>query len=281
LSDLNYSILLPRSDQMHRTIAGRTRKIYDTGCIHLSDKHVFLSRAGARLRASPRGHPERDASARGRHRVGWRCSAAWLRRIPREKTFGLDLSPNMAARTQHRARRRVPCCGFRTAERSTSAACLSATRVSMRWCAAIFSKLLSQDDISSTLREIRRVLRPKGTFALVVIGQNARLFNRLYGVCGQLVPAFWGRQVEHAVPDLVEEGGPADCDQPLRPAGPATPRAFSSRSGSAANPDEPLPHGRDSVFGADLVSALYTVSAATEPRTVRERFSPPQFTFVA
>jgi hypothetical protein len=40
-----------------------------------------------------------------------------------------------------------------------------------------------------------------------VIGQNAALFNKLYGVCGKLVPAFWGRQVEESVPHLVSDAG--------------------------------------------------------------------------
>jgi hypothetical protein len=51
------------------------------------------------------------------------------------------------------------------------------------------------------------VLRPGGRFSLVVIGQNARTFNRLYGVCGSLVPAFWGRQVEKSVPGLISKTG--------------------------------------------------------------------------
>ena len=55
-----------------------------------------------------------------------------------------------------------------------------------------------------TLHEIRRVLRAGGTFSLVVIGQNAELFNRVYGVAGKLVPAFWGRQVEQRVPELIQ-----------------------------------------------------------------------------
>jgi ubiquinone/menaquinone biosynthesis C-methylase UbiE len=73
-------------------------------------------------------------------------------------------------------------------------------------CCYLF-ELLSQDDIRLTLREIRRVLRPGGTFALVVIGQNAQFFNRLYDVAGKLVPAFWGRQVDNAVPELVKASG--------------------------------------------------------------------------
>jgi hypothetical protein len=40
-----------------------------------------------------------------------------------------------------------------------------------------------------------------------VIGQNVKLFNRMYGVAGNLVPAFWGRQVENAVPEMIREAG--------------------------------------------------------------------------
>ena len=112
----------------------------------------------------------------------------------------------MAARTQSRARREFP---------AAQSACGAVDVRSMPFRNASFDavvccylfELLAQDDIRLTLREIRRVLRADGTFALVVIGQNAKVFNRLYGVCGKLVPAFWGRQVERAVPELVEEAG--------------------------------------------------------------------------
>ena len=68
-------------------------------------------------------------------------------------------------------------------------------------------ELLGQEDIDLTLSEIRRVLRPGGTFSLVVIGQNVSGFNRAYKLAGKLVPAFWGRQVENAVPEMVEAAG--------------------------------------------------------------------------
>ena len=65
-------------------------------------------------------------------------------------------------------------------------------------------ELLSVNDILTALHEFRRVLKRRGTFTLVLIGQNTELFNRAYRVCGKLAPAFWGRQVEERVPDMIE-----------------------------------------------------------------------------
>jgi ubiquinone/menaquinone biosynthesis C-methylase UbiE len=205
LSDLNYSLLLPHADRMPRTIAERTRRIYDTvASIYPVSTFFFHSRAHACAL--------RHAGIRNGMRVLEVAtgSGEMFRRLvksnPEGKTFGLDLSPNMAARTQSRARREFPKaqshCGavdvrglpFRNATFDAVVCCY-------------LLELLSQEDIGITLREIRRVLRADGTFALVVIGQNANLFNRLYDVAGKLVPAFWGRQVERAVPDMVKEAG--------------------------------------------------------------------------
>ena len=112
----------------------------------------------------------------------------------------------MAARTQRRARQEFP---------SAEAHCGAVDVRSMPFRNASFDavvccyllELLGQDDIRLTLREIARVLRPGARFSLVVIGQNATTFNRLYSVCGSLVPAFWGRQVERSVPGLVVKAG--------------------------------------------------------------------------
>jgi hypothetical protein len=38
---------------------------------------------------------------------------------------------------------------------------------------------------------------------LVLIGQNTAVFNAVYKVLGKVAPAFWGRQVEQRVPDLI------------------------------------------------------------------------------
>jgi hypothetical protein len=51
--------------------------------------------------------------------------------------------------------------------------------------------------------EFHRVLRARGRLALVMIGQDTAAFNTLYRVLGKLAPAFWGRQVEDRVPDLI------------------------------------------------------------------------------
>jgi ubiquinone/menaquinone biosynthesis C-methylase UbiE len=118
-------------------------------------------------------------------------------------TVGVDLSPNMAARTQRTARQRFP---------GASAHCqaVDARRMPFRDGAfdAIFCcyllELLSNEDIVSTLGEFRRVLRDRGQMTLVLIGQNAALFNAAYRIAGKVAPAFWGRQVEQRVPRLIE-----------------------------------------------------------------------------
>jgi hypothetical protein len=38
----------------------------------------------------------------------------------------------------------------------------------------------------------------------VLIGQNTAVFNSIYKVLGKVAPAFWGRQVERRVPELIE-----------------------------------------------------------------------------
>ncbi len=190
---------------MPRTIAERTRRVYDAlASIYPVSTFFFHSKAHACAL--------RHAGIRNGMRVLELAtgSGEMFRRLvksnPEGKTFGLDLSPNMAARTQSRARREFP---------DAQSHCGAVDVRSMPFCNASFDavvccyllELLSQEDIRLTLREIRRVLRAGGTFSLVVIGQNARVFNRLYGVCGKLVPAFWGRQVERDVPVLVNDAG--------------------------------------------------------------------------
>jgi demethylmenaquinone methyltransferase/2-methoxy-6-polyprenyl-1,4-benzoquinol methylase len=118
-------------------------------------------------------------------------------------TIGVDLSPKMAARTQRIARRRFP-------EAQSHCQAVDARNMPFRTESfdAVFAcyllELLSSEDILSTLSEFRRVLRDKGRLTLVLIGQNTAFFNAIYQVLGRVAPAFWGRQVDDRLPDLIE-----------------------------------------------------------------------------
>lgn len=119
-------------------------------------------------------------------------------------TCGFDLSPNMAARTQRLARRRLP---------RARAHCQAVDACIMPFRDGAFDavvccyllELMGAEDILRALGEIHRVLRPNGRLALVLIGQNVPAFNALYRVAGGLAPAFWGRQVETAIPEAIAE----------------------------------------------------------------------------
>jgi ubiquinone/menaquinone biosynthesis C-methylase UbiE len=117
-------------------------------------------------------------------------------------TIGVDLSPNMAARTQRAARHRFP-------QARTYCQAVDARHMPFRNEAfdAIFCcyllELLSAEDISRTLREFRRILRNHGKLTLVLIGQNTQFFNAAYKVATKVAPAFWGRQVERRVPEMI------------------------------------------------------------------------------
>lgn len=203
MSNLDYPLLLPRTDRhLPRTIAERTRRVYDrmaavypvsTFFFHSKAHRVALEMAGIcdgmRVLEVATG------------------SGEMFRRLVRSNrkglTVGFDLSPNMAARTQRQAREDFP--EARTACQAVDARYLPYAPESFDAVVCCYLlELLSSGDIVLTLREFRRVLRTGGTFTLVLIGQNAEAFNRAYRVCGRLVPAFWGRQVEQHVPELIE-----------------------------------------------------------------------------
>lgn len=122
---------------------------------------------------------------------------------PNGRTIGLDLSPNMAARTQRIVRRKFP--RARTQCKAVDARFMPFRDESFDavMCCYLL-ELLSSDDIVVALQEIYRVLRRRGTFTLVLIGQNTEFFNQAYRVCGSLAPAFWGRQVAQRIPELIE-----------------------------------------------------------------------------
>jgi ubiquinone/menaquinone biosynthesis C-methylase UbiE len=184
------------------TLAERTRRVYDRmAAVYPVSTMLFHSRAH---RCAVEASGIRDGMKVLEVATG---SGEMFRRLLRANssgsTIGIDLSPNMAARTQKVARRKFP---------STRAHCQAVDARHMPFRSETFDavvccyllELLSGEDIIVTLREFRRVLRDKGRLSLVLIGETTPMFNAIYKVVGKIAPAFWGRQVERRVPDLIE-----------------------------------------------------------------------------
>lgn len=185
-----------------RTIADRTRQVYDRlAVVYPISTYLFHARAH---RCALEAAEVRDGMKVLEVATG---SGEMFRRVvranPNGACVGVDLSPNMAHRTHHRVRREFP---------EAAAYCQAVDARYMPFRSESFDvvlccyllELLAAEDIVRALAEIRRVLRPKGRLALVCIGQNVKLFNRIYKVAGGVAPAFWGRQVAHHVPSLIE-----------------------------------------------------------------------------
>lgn len=205
MSDFESAVLAISSNSLPQTIAHRTRRVYDrVAMVYPASTFFFHSRA------------HRCALAAAGVRDGARVlevatgSGEMFRRLVRAnrtgETIGVDLSPNMAIRTQRRIRREFP--GSRTLCQAVDARFMPFRDETFDavFCCYLL-ELLGAEDILRALSEIRRVLRDQGTVALVCIGQETPVFNRLYKFAGALAPAFWGRQVEHHVPSLIEAAG--------------------------------------------------------------------------
>ncbi len=184
-----------------RGLPGPTRRVYDlvagiyplsTFLFHEKAHKVALSLAG--IRDGMRVLEVATGSGEMFGRI--------VRINPQGLTCGFDLSPNMAARTQRLARRHVP---------PAKAHCQAVDACNMPFRDGSFDavvccyllELMGAEEIFRALGEIHRVLRSSGRLALVLIGQNVPAFNVLYRVAGGLAPAFWGRQVETAIPEAI------------------------------------------------------------------------------
>lgn len=191
-----------QQDTLPFTISDRTRRIYDRLALVYPASTFFFHSKAHRKALDVSGI--QDGMKVLEVATG---SGEMFRQLvkanPNGATVGLDLSPNMAARAQRIVRSKYP---------RASAQCKAVDARYMPFRDGEFDaivccyllELLAADDIARTLAEFRRVLHHRGTLTLVTIGQNVALFNQLYRVAGRLAPAFWGRQVERAVPDLVE-----------------------------------------------------------------------------
>lgn len=189
-------------DDMPNTFVERTRRVYDRlSGVYPASTFFFHSKAH---RAALEVSGIHDGMKILEIATG---SGEMFRRLvklnPNGKTVGLDLSPNMAARTQRRVRGEFP-------EACTQCKAVDARQMPFLdetfdavVCCYLF-ELLGGDDIIRTLLEIRRILKERGTFTMVMIGENTEVFNQLYRVAGKLAPAFWGRQVEERISDLME-----------------------------------------------------------------------------
>jgi ubiquinone/menaquinone biosynthesis C-methylase UbiE len=184
------------------TLADRTRRVYDRlAAVYPLSTMFFHSRAHRCALGASGLH---DGMKVLEVATG---SGEMFRRLVRANTtgmtVGLDLSPNMAARTQRTARRKFP-------QARTHCQAVDARQMPFRnetfdaiFCCYLL-ELLSAEDIVCTLGEFRRILRDRGHLTMVLIGQNTAMFNSIYKVLGKVAPAFWGRQVEQRVPSLIE-----------------------------------------------------------------------------
>lgn len=205
MSEIQLTLLEYRAERLPQTIAARTRRVYDRlAAVYPISTMLFHSRAH---REALKASGIRDGMDVLEVATG---SGEMFRRLarvnPSGRTLGFDLSPKMAARAYRRVRRRHP-------HHRIHCQAVDARRMPFRNGAfdalvcCYLLELLSAQDIAGTLGEFHRVLRSDGRLSLILIGQNSTLFNRIYDVLGSLVPAFWGRQVERRVPEMIESRG--------------------------------------------------------------------------
>jgi len=202
LNKLEYTITAWPINGLPATLAERTRRVYDRlAPVYSISTNLFHSRAHRRALDIC------DLTDGMRVLEVATGSGEMFRRLVRTNrggsTLGVDLSPNMARRTQYRVQREFPAS-------LTQCHAVDARHMPFRDAAfdSVFCcyllELLSGEDIVRTIGEFHRVLRRGGQLVLVLIGQKTPAFNAIYRVAGKVAPAFWGRQVEERVPELVE-----------------------------------------------------------------------------
>ena len=200
---------------IHKTIAERTKRVYNRlAFVYPLSTFFFHSKAH-------RAVIQRAKIQDGSRVLEIACGSGEmfgriLKANPSGINVGVDLSPRMAGYTQRRATTEAP---------KTTSFCQATDVRQLPFREASFEtviccylfELLGCVDLEAALLEVRRVLKPGGRVVVVLIGQNAPIFNRAYRLAGALVPAFWGRQVEHQILPIIEGVGfEVETDEHLR-----------------------------------------------------------------
>jgi len=118
------------------------------------------------------------------------------------QTVGVDFSANMAAHSQAKIRQTY-------LGADAHCPCTDARQLPFRdgsfdalVCCYLF-ELLNEAHMLEAMDEMGRVIKPGGRLGLILVAQSESTFNLLYRVCTFVAPAFWGRQVSSAMPDLL------------------------------------------------------------------------------
>jgi ubiquinone/menaquinone biosynthesis C-methylase UbiE len=209
----------------------QTRRVYDiVAPLYPISSRLFHSRAH-RAAVSALNLPDRARVLEIATGSGEMLSRL-VKANPDGQTVGVDLSPNMAARSQAIARRRssrsyVDCQAADVRRLPFASESFDAVV-----CCYLF-ELLPEAEVPRSLAEVRRVLRPGGQLVTIFVAQNKASFNSLYKVCTKVAPAFWGRQVAGRVVSLLSaQGYTIDTDRHIGQI------YYSSRIVSAIRPAE-------------------------------------------
>ncbi len=194
-----------QTERLHQTIATRTKRVYNhlarvypasTFFFHSKAHKIALEMSGLR-----------DGMKVLEVATG---SGEMFRRLVRSNqggySCGVDLSPNMAARTQAHARKQFPRARLDCQAVDARALPYRDGEFDSIFCCYLF-ELLSTEDVYRTMEELHRVLKPRGRFTTILIGQQVEFFNQAYRVASSLVPAFWGRQVDSTADEILVDTG--------------------------------------------------------------------------
>jgi ubiquinone/menaquinone biosynthesis C-methylase UbiE len=194
-----------QTEKLHQTIAGRTKRVYDhLARIYPASTFFFHSKAHKQAleMSGLRNGMKVLEVATGSGEMFRRL----IRHNPDGHTCGVDLSPNMAARTQAHARKTFPKASLHCQAVDARALPYRDQSFDAIFCCYLF-ELLGTEDIYLTMEEMRRVLKPRGRLTAIFIGEQAEFFNKAYHVASSLVPAFWGRQMDHSAPAILTDCG--------------------------------------------------------------------------